>query len=360
MDIDIESLLAQGAMRTAKLHASLLNKASALSSLTMASGKSTGWDRTKDRLYNTSHGLDRLYNTSHAITQHAGNVSETEANSTHIHSSGSDAAESVKNGEVFYLDLGKRRRAHVSGFYNEEAAFRDQLRSVVGTTSDADSSNSVEDKMSPENHVKVPRNLSCPQLFDFMLLDIQAITTLYRLKRSAWLHAHAAAVSEEQLKKLHKTLLASVALPRDLAYTSLVDLPANGVPCNAEDGTALDGTSMDATSNASVWSDAQEAELQQELACGFLGWTQRDMMAFKSAMLRHGGRHAPVEYMQRALPHKNAHEVSRYLKAFWLRGPCMLRTWPTILKQVDEAQRLSARHLRIMQVSHLSCLSRSL
>ena len=38
--IDIEAILAEGATRTAKLHASVLDKASALSSFAMASGKS--------------------------------------------------------------------------------------------------------------------------------------------------------------------------------------------------------------------------------------------------------------------------------------------------------------------------------
>ena len=38
--IDIEAILAEGATRTAQLHASVLDKASALSSFAMASGKS--------------------------------------------------------------------------------------------------------------------------------------------------------------------------------------------------------------------------------------------------------------------------------------------------------------------------------
>jgi superfamily II DNA/RNA helicase len=119
---DIESLLAEGATRTAKLHASVLSKASSLSSLTMATGKSSNWDRTKDRLYNTSHGLQQSINASN---------SSQLAHPSHPHGVGDDPAlaNSPTAGAGFYLDLGRRRRAHVSGFYNEEAAFREQLRS---------------------------------------------------------------------------------------------------------------------------------------------------------------------------------------------------------------------------------------
>lgn len=55
-----------------------------------------------------------------------------------------------------------------------------------------------------ENEVKVPRNLSGQLLFDFMLIDMAAVTELYTRKRRAWLDQHAAAISEEQLKKFHR------------------------------------------------------------------------------------------------------------------------------------------------------------
>ena len=160
-------------------------------------------------------------------------------------------------------------------------------------------------------------------IFDYMLIDMQAVTELYSLKRRAWLHQHAAAMSEEQLKKLHKSLLGSDSMPRHLLHS-----PS---PCSPRRTPILEATE---------WGEEQEAELERYLQDGFPDWTQKDLMAFKSSMLRNGGRGAAVEHMQRALPHKPPQHVARYTKAFWERGPTMLRTWPTILKQLDEADRL--------------------
>ena len=106
---DIDSLLADGARRTAKLHASVLNQASSLSSLTMATGKSSNWDHTKDRLYNTSHGLQQSTNNASSHGE--------QANASLSGALGEDAtlSSNAPKGAGFYIDLGKRRRAHVSG-----------------------------------------------------------------------------------------------------------------------------------------------------------------------------------------------------------------------------------------------------
>ena len=315
--LDIDKLLEEGASRTAQLHATLLNKASALSTLTMSSGKSTSWDRTKDRLYNSSHGL----------TAHSRNQSDVIVPNS---SQGSGVCGDKDSQDMpYYLDLGRRRRTHVSGFYNEDAAFRQHLRSVIGTDTDATDGDSCFEDKPPEEQLKLPRSLLCPALFDFMLLDIPAVTALYHRKGSAWLEAHGSAVSEDQVRRLHKTLLGCERLPRDIVS-----------PCTTPH------------TPDKAWGEAEEKELQVELGVGFVDWTQRDMMSFKTALLRHGGRNARVLPLQRALPHKKPSEVARYFDAFWARGPHLLRSWPTILKQLDEARRVHARQVHLLEVLH--------
>ena len=135
---------------------------------------------------------------------------------------------------------------------------------------------------------RLPRNLTAPTLFDSMLIDTDAVARLFRRKRQAWLDAQAAAVSEEHLRKLHKMLMGTEAMPRELESPVV--------------GHRLGGGG---------WTERDEAELQEHLMSGFLNWTQKDLMAFKGAMLKHGGRRAAVLHMQHALPHKDPAEVAR-------------------------------------------------
>jgi len=247
-DIDIDRLLADGASRTASLHASVLDKATFLSSLTLTSGKSTGWDRTKDRLFNSSHSLAQRH-----------------ANSSHAEPDAADTA-----ADAFYLDLGKRRRAHVSGFYNEDVRFRAQLRNGETASAAVSADSSSEDAGGGTsgkhvNAVKIPRNLSCPQLLDYMLIDAAVVTTLYRRKQQAWLDAHAALLSEEQVRKLRRSIAASGSRdPND------GDLDSR----NLDHGAGLNGSGAAAAPGDGGWSEAQEELLQRSLAEGFLDWTQ--------------------------------------------------------------------------------------
>jgi len=325
--LDLDKLLEEGASRTAQLHATLLNKASALSTLTMSSGKSTSWDRTKDRLYNSSHGL----------TAHSRNQSDVIVPSS-SQGSGVCADSHISQDMPFYLDLGRRRRTHVSGFYNEDAAFRQHLRSVIGKDTDATNGDSCFEDNAPEEQMKLPRSLLCPALCDFMLLDIPAVTALYHRKGIAWLQAHASAVSEDEVRRLHKT---SLGHKTSQHKTSL------GCERLASD---MDSPCTTPHTADNAWGEGEEKELQVELGLGFADWTQRDIMSFKTALLTHGGRTAPVLPLQRALPHKKPSEVARYFDAFWARGPHLLRSWPTILKQLDEAQRVHARQVHLLEV----------
>ena len=43
-----------------------------------------------------------------------------------------------------------------------------------------------------------------------------------------------------------------------------------------------------------MWGEDQEAELRRHLDSGFLDWGHRDFIAFKNAVVRHGGREAKV------------------------------------------------------------------
>ena len=268
--LDIDSLLASGASRTAQLHASVLGRASSLAHLTMASGKSTGWDRTKDRLYNTSLSLPLDVGNA----THLANTSNIHTRSDGGASGGGGAG--LDSGTAFYIDLGKRRRTHVTGFYNEEAAFREQLRwSKQAGASVAELEVSSEDKTG-EVVLKVPRNLSCPPLSDSMLIDTAAVAALYRRKRQAWLDRNAASLSDEHLMKLRKSLLGEDA--------EHLPVPEDSAPEEAA-GQEREGR---------CWGPAQEEELQAHFDNGFLDWSPRDMMSFKAAMLSHGGRHAGV------------------------------------------------------------------
>ena len=166
-----------------------------------------------------------------------------------------------------------------------------------------------------------------------MLVDMEAVAALYRRKKQAWLNAHAAAVSEEHLKRLYKTLLGAENPPRPGgACKGLVDPQAAG------------------------WGPEQEAELKAYLDAGFLDWCLRDLVAFKNAMLQHGGRWADIGRIQRAMPHKEPLQVERYFHAFWERGPKLLRMWPSILRQLDEAERLHSRQSRMLRVCCASAL----
>jgi hypothetical protein len=49
-----------------------------------------------------------------------------------------------------------------------------------------------------------------------------------------------------------------------------------------------------AAEERSVWGEEQEAELRRHLDSGFLDWGHRDFIAFKNAVVRHGGREAKV------------------------------------------------------------------
>ena len=103
-------------MRTNKLHASVLSKATSLSQLSMASGKTSGFNHKKDRLYNAS-----LAN-SQPLSHRKANGSEFARDED----AAARAADAVTGGEAgaadataataapFYIDLGKRRRTHVS------------------------------------------------------------------------------------------------------------------------------------------------------------------------------------------------------------------------------------------------------
>ncbi len=95
-------------MRTNKLHASVLSKATSLSQLSMASGKSSGFDHKKDRLYNASQPLshrkangsefardeDAAARAADAVTGEAGATDATAATAA-----------------PFYIDLGKWLKA---------------------------------------------------------------------------------------------------------------------------------------------------------------------------------------------------------------------------------------------------------
>ena len=50
-----------------------------------------------------------------------------------------------------------------------------------------------------------------------------------------------------------------------------------------------------AAEKPSVWGEDQEAELRRHLDSGFLDWGHRDFIAFKNAVVRHGGREAKVQ-----------------------------------------------------------------
>ncbi len=327
-ELDIDWLLADGASRTATLHASVLDKANFLSSLSLTSGKSTGWDRTKDRLFNSSHSL----------SQRHGNSSHAEGDSGELAN------------DAFYLDLGKRRRAHVSGFYNEDVRFREQLRNGVAATAagpvDSNSDDEAGEGMGKHaNAVKIPRNLSCPMLLDYMLIDTAAVTAMYRRKQQAWFDANAALLSEEQLRKLLKTLGASAPKEPADAHPSYRDSNSRNSNNGAHGG---DGEAA-AAQGAGVWSEEQERELQRLLDEGFLDWTQRDLVALKNSIMRQGGRRASVAVLQLALPHRPPEQVARYVKAFWERGPRMLRSWPVIQKQLDEVEALYEKNLQMIK-----------
>jgi hypothetical protein len=332
-ELDIDWLLADGASRTATLHASVLDKANFLSSLSLTSGKSTGWDRTKDRLFNSSHSL----------SQRHGNSSHAEADSGELAN------------DAFYLDLGKRRRAHVSGFYNEDVRFREQLRNGVAAAAagsvDSTSDDAAGDGVGKHaNSVKVPRNLSCPVLLDYMLIDTAAVTAMYRRKQQAWFDAHAALLSEEQLRKLLKTLGASAPKDPDDGDPSYRDSNSrNSSSRNSNYGAHVGDGEAAAAQGAGGWSEEQERELQRLLDEGFLDWTQRDLVALKNCIMRHGGRRASVAVLQLALPHRPPEQVTRYVKAFWERGPRMLRSWPVIQKQLDEVEAHYEKNLQMIK-----------
>ena len=90
----------------------------------------------------------------------------------------------------FYLEIGKRRREHVEGFYNEDDSFRSKIR-----LDDCEK----KPKVKPAKvQLRMPRNFSLPSFYEHQLLDVSRISQLYETRIAAWKAAMTKATSPNQ------------------------------------------------------------------------------------------------------------------------------------------------------------------
>ena len=99
-------------MRTNKLHASVLSKATSLSQLSMASGKTSGFDHKKDRLYNASLANSQPLSHRKANGSEFARDEDAAARAADAVTGEAGAADATAaTAAPFYIDLGKWLKA---------------------------------------------------------------------------------------------------------------------------------------------------------------------------------------------------------------------------------------------------------
>eukprot|EP00960_Hanusia_phi_P054349 762629-Hanusia_phi.AAC.4 len=215
----------------------------------------------------------------------------------------------------FYLEIGKRRREHVEGFYNEDESFRSKIR-----LAEVEKKPKVKPVKVP---LKIPRNFSLPTFHEHQFLNISRLTELYELRISAWKLAH-------QLNHVNGSL-ASILKVR----------------------TGISDSISHLLGHQGQWTDELQLELDRLLAEGFPSWSIKDFSTFKRALYDYGRNDTLA--IAGAMVNKSKDEVERYVAAFFSKGPEWLRSWGTTIRNVEMAEEEMLQRLRMIQVLALTC-----